>query len=68
MRIVFVALLFANLAYFAWARWVDVPQAFSQNEELARLPKLKLVEELPPSERPQAKPLEKLRSALPNGT
>ena len=68
MRIVFVALLFANLAYFAWAHWVDVSQAASQNEELAQLPKLKLVEELPPSERPQPKPIEKLRSALPNGT
>jgi len=68
MRIVFFVLLLANLAYFAWARWVDVPQSAPQNEELASLPKLELAEELPPSQRPQPKPLEKLTPALPNGT
>jgi|SRR5215831_12358965 len=48
MRNVFWALLFANLAFFAWARWVDVPRAPPVNESVARLPRLKLASEEPP--------------------
>jgi hypothetical protein len=54
VRLAFFALLFLNLAYFAWAHWVDVPRPAPVNEAIARLPRLKLAEELPPpAERPQ---------------
>ncbi len=56
MRTAFFALLFVNLAYFAWAHWVDVPPPPPVNEAVARLPKLKLAEELPPSQRQAAAP------------
>ena len=51
MRTIFISLLLANLAYFAWARWVDVPPP-PASEASVRLPQLKLVEELPPDQRP----------------
>jgi len=54
VRIACLALLFANLVYFAWAHWVDVPPPPPVNLQIARLPQLKLVEQLPPSQRPQA--------------
>jgi SPOR domain len=53
VRIAFFALLFLNLAYFAWAHWIDAPRAAPVNEAIARLPQLKLVDEVPPAERPQ---------------
>ncbi len=53
MRLAFFTLLFGNLAYFAWAHWIDAPRAVPVNEAIARLPRLKLVDELPPAERPQ---------------
>ena len=52
MRVAFFTLLFANLAYFAWAHWVDVPRPVPVNEAITRLPRLKLVDELPPTEQP----------------
>ena len=52
MRLVFFALLFLNLAYFAWAHWIDAPQPAPVNEAIAHLPQLKLAGELPPAERP----------------
>ncbi len=52
MRNAFIALLFANLVYFAWAHWVDAPKAPPVNEALAKLPRLKLLSELPPEQRP----------------
>jgi hypothetical protein len=45
VRIVFFALLFANLAYFAWAQWVDVPPT-SPPSDISKLPRLKLAEEV----------------------
>ena len=54
MRNAFIALLFANFVYLAWARWVDEPKAPAVNETLAKLPRLKLVAELPPDQRPSA--------------
>lgn len=42
MRHVLFALLFANLAYFAWAHWVDVPRPVLENAALAKLPRLKM--------------------------
>lgn len=59
MRNVFFVLLFANLAYFAWAHWVDVPAPPPVNEAIAKLPRLKLAEEVPPAQRPQANAAEK---------
>ncbi len=53
MRLAFFALLFLNLAYFAWARWIDAPTPAPVNQGIAHLPRLKLVEEVPPAERPQ---------------
>jgi hypothetical protein len=54
VRLAFFALLCLNLAYFAWANWIDAPRPAPVNESIARLPRLKLVEELPPGDRPQA--------------
>jgi len=44
VRFIFYALLLGNLAYFAWARWVDTPRPPPVNDVVARLPALKLVE------------------------
>jgi hypothetical protein len=52
VRNAFIALLVVNLVYFAWAHWVDEPKAPPVNEALARLPRLKLLSELPPDQRP----------------
>ena len=52
MRRLFFALLFVNIAYFAWAMWVTPPPTVPPNEALARLPPLKLVSELPADQRP----------------
>jgi hypothetical protein len=50
VRAVFFLLLFANLAYFGWAELVDTPQPVPTNEAYAKLPRLKLVNELPADE------------------
>jgi hypothetical protein len=42
VRPVLFALLFANLAYFAWAHWVDAPRPVVENAAFAKLPKLKM--------------------------
>lgn len=47
MRAVFFLLLLANLAFLAWAEWIDVPQPAASNDVYARLPRLKLVGEEP---------------------
>lgn len=52
MRNAFLALAAVNLVYFAWAHWVDVPKAPPANEAIARLPRIKLVSELPGAQRP----------------
>jgi hypothetical protein len=49
VRAVFFLLLFANLAFLAWSEWVDAPQPVPTNEAYAKLPRLKLVNELPES-------------------
>jgi SPOR domain len=53
VRLAFFALLFVNLAYFAWAHWIDVPRPAPVNEAIAHLPRLKMADELPPAEQPQ---------------
>ena len=50
MRAAFFLLLLANLAFLAWAEWIDAPQPAPINEAYARLPRLKLIHELPPEE------------------
>lgn len=50
MRAVFFLLLFVNLAYLAWAEWIDVPQPAPSNDVYAKLPRLKLVGEVPRQE------------------
>jgi hypothetical protein len=52
VRNAFIALLVINIVYFAWANWVDGPRTPPVNEALAKLPRLKLVSELPPQQRP----------------
>jgi hypothetical protein len=54
VRYAFLALLFCNLAYFAWAHWIDVPPPPPVNEAIAKLPALRLAAEVPLSERPLA--------------
>jgi hypothetical protein len=50
VRVVFFLLLVANLAFLGWARLVDAPQPAPTNEAYAKLPRLKLVNELPSDE------------------
>jgi hypothetical protein len=52
VRNAFIALLVVNLVYFAWAQWVDEPRTPPVNEALAKLPRLKLISELPADQRP----------------
>ncbi len=69
MRRVFFALVFLNLAYLAWAYWVTPPPTVPVNEAIERLPRLKLVEELPLSARPDpnAKPPDTAQMCLSVG-
>jgi hypothetical protein len=66
VRTAFFVLLFANLAYFAWAQWVDVPPP-PVNQAIEKLPRIKLAEEVPPAERSQGNSAEKrvLNAAAP---
>lgn len=50
MRAVVLALVLANLLYFGWAEWIDVP-APPPASSIAGLPRLTLVSELPPDKR-----------------
>ena len=50
MRAAFFLLLLANLAFLAWAEWIDAPQPAPINEAYAKLPRLKLINEVPPEE------------------
>ena len=66
VRTIFFALLLVNLAYFAWARWVDVPPPTPANE-ITTLPRLKLAEELPPERRTAPNTAEKTALNAPGG-
>ncbi len=46
MRHVLFALLFANLAYFAWSQLVDAPRPVPENAAFAKLPRLKMRNEV----------------------
>jgi SPOR domain len=50
VRAVFFLLLFANLAFLAWAEWIDVPRPAPASDVYAKLPRLKLVGEVPGKE------------------
>jgi hypothetical protein len=56
VRNTFIALLVVNIVYLAWSHWVDEPQPPPVNEALSRLPRLKLLSELPPEQRPGGAP------------
>ncbi len=47
MRVAFFVLLLANLAFMAWAGWVDAPRQAKTADGTPRLPRLKLVSEMP---------------------
>jgi hypothetical protein len=46
VRAAFFLLLFANLAFLAWADWIDAPEPVPMNAEYAKLPRLKLTAEV----------------------
>ncbi|MBW4052849.1 MAG: SPOR domain-containing protein [Proteobacteria bacterium] len=50
VRVIVLALLLANLLYFGWAEWIGVP-APPPPSSIAGLPRLKLLNDLPPAER-----------------
>jgi hypothetical protein len=52
VRRIFFALVFLNLAYFAWAHFLAVPPAAQASVTPPQLPTVKLIEELPPGQRP----------------
>jgi hypothetical protein len=65
VRTIFFALLLVNLAYFAWAHWIDVPAPAPVNE-VTKLPRLKLAEEVPPEQRNAPNTAEKTALAAPS--
>jgi hypothetical protein len=65
VRTAFFVLFLVNVVYFAWAHWIDVPPPAPVNETIVRLPRLKLAEELPPEQRPQAGAPEKMALTQP---
>jgi hypothetical protein len=67
VRIAVFVLLFVNLAYFAWAHWIDVPPPPPLNQTIEKLPRIKLAEEVPPAERSLGNSAEKrvLNAAAP---
>jgi hypothetical protein len=46
VRQILVGLLLVNLIYFVWAHWVDAPRPVLANAAFARLPTLKMVNEV----------------------
>ena len=54
MRAAFFLLLFVNLAFLAWAEWIDAPQPVPVNAEYAKLPRLQLMDEMPHGRRPSS--------------
>jgi hypothetical protein len=54
VRAAFFLLLFVNLAFLAWAEWIDAPQPVPVNAEYAKLPRLQLIDEAPHGRRPSS--------------
>lgn len=65
MRNIFLTLLLANVAYFAWSNWIDKPPPPPVNESVARLPRLKLASEEPPPPPPGHAPEKTGLNVLP---
>jgi hypothetical protein len=65
VRLAFFTLLFLNLVYFAWAHWIDVSRQPPVNDTIAHLPQLKLVDEVPPAQRPQPHTAQKTSMSEP---
>ena len=59
MRVAVYVLLLANVLFFGWAHWIDVPPP-PPPSSIAGLPKLTLVSELPPDKRVALAAAEKL--------
>jgi len=61
VRVAFFLLLLANLAFFVWATFIDVPPAPPQSDSISRLPQLELASEaharIPQQTNSQARPL-----------
>jgi hypothetical protein len=54
VRAAFFLLLFVNLAFLAWAEWIDAPQPAPVNAEYAKLPRLQLIDEASRGRRPSS--------------
>jgi hypothetical protein len=54
VRAVFLVLLTANLLFLAWARWIDGSRETTARDSLARLPRLQLVTDPSPGNKPTA--------------
>jgi hypothetical protein len=54
VRTAFLALLLLNLAYFAWAHWIDAPRHAAPGPAASRLPELRLASEVPAGEKAAA--------------
>ena len=55
VRTIFLALVFLNVAYFAWAHWVDAPRRAPAGQT-THLPQLRLADELNDSRQQRAAP------------
>jgi hypothetical protein len=53
VRTIFLGLVLLNLAYFAWAHWVDAPRRAPAGEA-AHLPQLRLADEVPAGGKPDS--------------
>ena len=51
VRTIFLALVFLNVAYFAWAHWVDAPRRAPAGQS-THLPQLRLADEVPAGGKP----------------
>ncbi len=54
MRAAFFLLLFVNLAFLAWAEWIDAPQPVPVNAEYEKLPRLQLIDQGSRARRPSS--------------
>ena len=70
MRTIFLGLVLLNVAYLAWAHWVDVPRHAPAGSAV-HLPQLRLAEELPAGGRPdpatQVKPQDETQACFSVG-
>ena len=60
MRTAFLVLVSANLLFLAWANWIDTPRESSSQDGLSKLPRLKLVTEVPQEPKPTSATAQKM--------